>query len=51
MRPDLVLMSDPVAPFTHEQASQGSDASFEKLDFYWYEEPLHDYDIYGYKVE
>ena len=48
MGPDLVLMSDPVAAFNREEALKVG-RELEKLDFYWYEEPLHDYDIYGYK--
>ena len=48
MGPDFVLMSDPVAPFDHMEAmTVGRD--LEKLGFLWYEEPIHDYDMYGYK--
>ena len=38
---DFKLMSDPVAPYTFEQALRFG-AELEKLDYYWYEEPLFD---------
>ena len=48
MDPEFVLMSDPVAAFDQVDAlTVGRE--LERLGFYWYEEPLHDYDIYGYK--
>ena len=48
MGPDFVLMSDPVAPFDHMEAMTVG-RELEKLGFLWYEEPIHDYDMYGYK--
>ncbi len=38
---DFKLMSDPVAPYTFEQALRFG-RELEKLNFYWYEEPLFD---------
>ena len=35
------LMSDPVAPYTFEQALRFG-RELEKLNYYWYEEPLFD---------
>lgn len=43
-----VLMSDPVAGYTQQQALRVG-RELEKLDFYWLQEPLTDYDIYGYQ--
>ncbi len=45
---DMVLMSDPVAGYTQQQALKVG-RELERLDFYWLEEPLSDYDIYGYQ--
>ena len=44
---DMILMSDPVAAYDHEQALRVGRA-LERLNFYWLEEPLHDYDVHGY---
>ncbi|MBV7328421.1 mandelate racemase [Chloroflexi bacterium TSY] len=44
---DFILMCDPVAAYDHEDALRVGRA-LEKLNFFWYEEPLHDYDIHGY---
>ena len=38
---DFKLMSDPVAPYTFEQALR-LGRELEKLNYYWYEEPLFD---------
>ena len=38
---DFKLMSDPVAPYTFEQALRFG-RELEKLNYYWYEEPLFD---------
>ena len=38
---DFKLMSDPVAPYTFEQALR-LGRELEKLNYHWYEEPLHD---------
>ena len=43
----MVLMSDPVAAYTYTQALWVGRA-LEKLDFHWLEEPLSDFDVYGY---
>lgn len=45
--PDMVLMSDPVAGYNQQQALRVG-RQLEKLNYYWLEEPLSDYDIYGY---
>ncbi len=44
----FVLMSDPVAGYNQQQALRVGRA-LEELNFYWLEEPLSDYDIYGYQ--
>jgi len=44
---DMVLMSDPVAAYNHQQALR-MGRELEKLDYYWFEEPLMDPDIEGY---
>ena len=41
------LMSDPVAAYNHQEALR-MGRELEKLDYYWYEEPLMDPDIEGY---
>jgi L-alanine-DL-glutamate epimerase-like enolase superfamily enzyme len=45
--PDIRLMSDPVATYTHGEALR-MGRELEKLDYYWFEEPLIDPDIEGY---
>ncbi|MCE7989980.1 MAG: mandelate racemase [Caldilinea sp. CFX5] len=47
MGPSYMLMSDPVGAYNYEDALRVGRA-LEKLDFLWYEEPLHDYDIHNY---
>ena len=47
MGDEFILMSDPVGAYDHEDALRVG-RELEKLDFFWYEEPLHDYDIHGY---
>lgn len=44
---DMLLMSDPVAAYNHQQALR-MGRELEKLNFYWFEEPLMDPDIEGY---
>ena len=44
----FVLMSDPVAGYNHEQALFVGRA-LEELQYYWLEEPLSDYDLFGYQ--
>ena len=44
----MVLMSDPVAGYTQQQAFE-IGRELERLNYYWFEEPLSDYDIYGYQ--
>jgi L-alanine-DL-glutamate epimerase-like enolase superfamily enzyme len=43
----FILMSDPVGAYDFEDAMRVGRA-LEKLDYFWFEEPLHDYDIHGY---
>jgi L-alanine-DL-glutamate epimerase-like enolase superfamily enzyme len=45
---DMVLMSDPVAGYKQQQALK-IGRELERLNYYWFEEPLSDYDIYGYQ--
>ncbi len=45
---DFVLMSDPVAGYTQQQALR-IGRELERLNYYWFEEPLSDYDLYGYQ--
>lgn len=47
--PDFNLMIDVVSAYNHREALKVGRA-LEELDFYWYEEPLRDYDIHGYKM-
>lgn len=47
MGDDFILMSDPVGAYDHEDALRVG-RELEKLDYFWYEEPLHDYDVHGY---
>lgn len=44
--PDFKLMADPVAAYTQEQALR-IGRELEKLDYYWFEEPLFDVDYHG----
>jgi len=44
----MVLMSDPVAGYNQRQALWVG-RRLEALNYYWLEEPLSDYDIYGYQ--
>jgi L-alanine-DL-glutamate epimerase-like enolase superfamily enzyme len=43
----FVLMTDPVGHYTHREAIYVGRA-MEEMGFYWYEEPLPDYDVNGY---
>ena len=43
---DFILMSDPVAAYSFEQALRFG-RELEKLDYYWYEEPLFDENLHG----
>ncbi|MGA8111778.1 MAG: enolase C-terminal domain-like protein [Acidobacteriaceae bacterium] len=45
---DFVLMSDPVAAYSQQEALRVG-RELERLHYYWFEEPLSDYDIYGYQ--
>jgi len=45
---EMVLMTDPVAGYTQQQALK-IGRELEKLNYYWFEEPLSDYDLYGYQ--
>jgi L-alanine-DL-glutamate epimerase-like enolase superfamily enzyme len=45
---DYVLMADPVAGYTQRQALR-IGRELERLNYYWFEEPLSDYDLYGYQ--
>lgn len=45
---EMVLMSDPVAGYTQQQALK-IGRELERLNYYWFEEPLSDYDLYGYQ--
>jgi L-alanine-DL-glutamate epimerase-like enolase superfamily enzyme len=45
---DFKLMSDPVAPYTFEQALRFG-RELEKLNYYWYEEPLFDENFHNSK--
>jgi L-alanine-DL-glutamate epimerase-like enolase superfamily enzyme len=42
--PDFRLMSDPVAVYTFDEALR-MGRHLEELNFYWFEEPLYDYDM------
>jgi L-alanine-DL-glutamate epimerase-like enolase superfamily enzyme len=44
--PDIRLMVDASGGYDHEQALWVG-RELEKLDYYWYEEPVRDYDFYG----
>jgi L-alanine-DL-glutamate epimerase-like enolase superfamily enzyme len=43
---DFVLMADPVASYNHEQALR-IGRELERLNYYWFEEPLFDVDYHG----
>ena len=43
---DMVLMLDNVGTFTRQEALRVGRA-LEKLDYYWFEEPIPDYDVEG----
>jgi L-alanine-DL-glutamate epimerase-like enolase superfamily enzyme len=45
---EFVLMTDPVAGYSQQQALR-IGRELEKLNYYWFEEPLSDYDLYGYQ--
>ncbi|MHB8992176.1 MAG: enolase C-terminal domain-like protein [Chloroflexota bacterium] len=45
--PEMALMLDPMGSYDHRQALLVG-RELEKLGFYWYEEPLNDYDLRGY---
>ncbi|PTR01533.1 L-alanine-DL-glutamate epimerase-like enolase superfamily enzyme [Mucilaginibacter yixingensis] len=45
--PDAVLMTDPVAEYTLEQAIKVG-RHLEKLDYYWFEEPFRDFELRKY---
>ena len=44
--PDFKLMADPVAAYSHEEALRVG-RELEKLNYYWFEEPLFDVDFTG----
>lgn len=44
--PDFKLMADPVAAYTYDQAHR-IGRELERLDYYWFEEPLFDTDYHG----
>jgi L-alanine-DL-glutamate epimerase-like enolase superfamily enzyme len=44
---DMVLMLDASCEYDHQQAVRVG-RELEKLDFYWYEEPINAYDVRGY---
>jgi L-alanine-DL-glutamate epimerase-like enolase superfamily enzyme len=44
--PGFRLMADPVAAYNHEQALR-MGRELERLDYYWFEEPLFDVDFHG----
>jgi len=46
--PDFILMHDPVQTYTFSEAVRVGRA-LERLNYYWLEEPLQDYDILGLK--
>jgi len=43
---DFVLMADPVAAYNHQQALRVG-RELERLNYYWFEEPLYDTDMHG----
>jgi len=44
--PEFKLMADPVAAYNHQQALR-TGRELERLNFYWFEEPLFDVDFKG----
>ncbi|KAA9153447.1 mandelate racemase [Amycolatopsis acidicola] len=46
---DYPLMIDPAGAYTQSEALKVGRA-LEELEFHWYEEPLRDWDIHGYKM-
>lgn len=46
--PEIELMLDASGAYNHEQA-MWAGRQLEKLEYKWFEEPLRDYDIYGYE--
>ncbi len=44
--PDFKLMADPVAAYNHEQALR-MGRELERLNYYWFEEPIFDVDFHG----
>jgi len=48
MGPDYVLMSDPVAEYTLEEAIRVG-RQLERLGFHWFEEPFRDFEIEKYR--
>ena len=46
--PDFVLMSDPVAEYTLEEAIRVG-RQLEQLNFYWFEEPFRDFELDKYR--
>lgn len=44
---DFVLMTDPGCAYSHLEA-MWAGRQLEELGYYWYEEPLSDYDVTGY---
>lgn len=45
---DIVLMLDASGAYDHEEALWAAK-ELEKLNYYWFEEPMRDYDNYGYR--
>lgn len=45
---DYILMADPVAQYTYDEALK-MGRELEKLDYHWLEEPLYDTDLYHLK--
>tara|TARA_Y100001980_G_C14556826_1_gene350837 strand:- start:5031 stop:6137 length:1107 start_codon:yes stop_codon:yes gene_type:complete len=46
---DFKLMADPVACYNHQEAFR-IGRLLEKLDYYWFEEPLYDVDFHGLRM-
>lgn len=46
---DVVLMLDASGAYTHEEALWAG-RELEKLNYYWFEEPIRDYDIHGLRL-
>lgn len=44
--PDFKLMADPVAAYSHQEALRVG-RELERLNYYWFEEPLFDVDFHG----